>query len=64
MTKEFYKEIRKRNKDKFIALRSKEIEAQQKGVDIPAFMYAQQEYNTMLNNGLVNHYGEVMKVGA
>lgn len=63
MENEFYKEIKKRNKDRFVAKRSREIESQQQGVDIPAFMYALQEYNTLSIHGLVNCYGEVMKAG-
>lgn len=63
MENEFYKEIKKRNKDRFVATRSREIEKQQQGVDIPAFMYAIQEYNTLFKNGFVNCYGEVMKAG-
>ncbi len=59
MNKEFYKEIRKRNENAFIQNRSKEIEAKQTGVDIPAFLYAKKEYETLQNNGLIGYYGEV-----
>lgn len=63
MENKFYKEIQERNKNKFVAKRSKEIEKQQQGVDIPAFMYAIQEYNNLLMEGFVNCYGEVTKAG-
>ena len=63
MENEFYKEVQKRNKNKYVATRSKEIETLQNGVDIPAFMYAIQEYNSLAMRGYVNCYGEVMKAG-
>jgi len=48
VNKEFYKEIRKRNENAFIQNRSKEIEAKQTGVDIPAFLYAKKEYDIFI----------------
>ena len=59
MQNEFYKEIKKRSREKFIALRSAQIAEKQTGVDIPAFIYAEQEYKKHLLNGNVDGYGQV-----
>ena len=59
MQNEFYKEIRKRSREKFIALRSAQIAERQTGVDIPAFIYTEQEYKTYLLSSNVDGYGQV-----
>lgn len=57
MEKEFTKEIRKRNKAKFIEFVSKEIEKFQTGVCVPAFIEANEAYNEFEKAGLFDYYG-------
>ena len=64
-TQEFYTEIRRRNKEKFIAVVSKEIEkeqAKEDGVNIPAFLEAEDAYNEFLNAGCFDEYGRLKPI--
>jgi len=57
---EFYQEIRERNKAKFIKIATKGIEKEQKeqgGVNIPAFLEAENAYNQFKNAGAFDDYG-------
>ena len=58
MEKEFLKEIRKRNKNKFIEIVSKEIKKFQTGfVNIPEFVEAEEAYNEFQKANLFDSYG-------
>ena len=62
MTKEFFTEIRNRNKAKFIAITSKKIEEFNRqnnpnGVELPSFIEAEQAYNNFQRAGLFDNYG-------
>ena len=57
MEKEFFKEIRKRNKKKFIDIVSKEIKKFQTGVNIPEFIEAEEAYKEFKRANLFDNYG-------
>jgi hypothetical protein len=60
MEKEFFNEIRERNKAKFISIVSKDIEKQQKkegGIHIPSFLEAETAYNEFQKAGCFDQYG-------
>ena len=55
-------EVRNRNKAKFIAIATKDIEKQQAlegGVNIPAFLEAEQAYNEFDRAGCFDEYGRL-----
>ena len=58
MEKELVKEIRKRNKNKFIEIVSREIKKLQTGfVNIPEFIEAEEAYNEFEKANLFDYYG-------
>lgn len=64
MTNEFYNEIRKRNKAKFIAVTSKKFDEFNKqndpnGVNLPSFIEAEQAYNNFCQAGCFDEYGRL-----
>jgi len=62
MENEFYAEVRNRNKAKFIAIATKDIEKQQAlegGVNIPAFIEAEQAYKDFDRAGCFDEYGRL-----
>lgn len=66
MIQEFYEEIRKRNRKKFIAVRAKQLEAEhenQDGVFIPDFLEAETEYNQFKAAGCFDCYGYLKPIG-
>ena len=65
MEKEFFNEIRERNKQKFIALRTKQLEkdhAKENGVFIPEFLDAETEYNQFKEAGCFDEYGYLKQI--
>lgn len=69
MTNEFYKEIRKRNKENFIAIRTKQLKEEHKnqnGVFIPEFLDALNEFEQFQAADAFDSYGYLkpMEAGA
>jgi hypothetical protein len=59
---DFYEECRRRNKEKFISIASKNIEEEQKkdgGVNIPHFLEAQSAYDEFEKCGFFDEYGRL-----
>ena len=63
--KDFYSEIRKRNKEKFIQVRTEQIRKENEksnGVNIPEFLDAESEYNAFKNAGCFDCYGYLKQI--
>ena len=63
---EFYAEIRERNKQKFIKLRTEQIRRENEkngGINIPEFLDAENDYNDFLNAGCFDCYGYLKPIG-
>jgi hypothetical protein len=63
--KDFYSEIRRRNKEKFIQVRTEQIRrenAKTGGVNIPEFLDAESDYNAFLNAGAFDCYGYLKQI--
>lgn len=61
-TTQFYEEVRRRNKAKFIAIATKDIEKEQAkegGINIPAFLEAEDAYNQFKNANCFDEYGRL-----
>ena len=61
MEKEFIKEIRKRNKKKFIDFVSKKIKEFQTGINLPEFVEAEIAYNDFKKAGMFDIYGYIRR---
>ena len=62
---DFYKEIKKRNKEKFIKIRIEQIKRENSktdGVNIPEFLDAESEYNAFKNAGCFDCYGYLKQI--
>lgn len=62
---DFYKEIKKRNKEKFIKIRTEQIKrenAKTNGLNIPEFLDAERDYNDFLNAGAFDCYGYLKQI--
>ena len=61
-THQFYEEVRRRNKEKFIAVATKDIEKEQAkegGINLPAFTEAENAYNEFDRAGCFDEYGRL-----
>lgn len=61
-THQFYVEVKKRNKAKFIEIATKEIQkeqAEENGINIPAFLEAENAYKEFQKAGLFDEFGRL-----
>lgn len=64
-THQFYEEVRRRNKEKFIAVATKNIEKEQAkegGINLPAFTEAENAYKEFENAGCFDEYGRLLPI--
>lgn len=62
-THDFYAEVQRRNKQKFIEVATKNIEKEQAeagGINLPAFTEAENAYNEFKNAGCFDEYGRLL----